>query len=75
MPYYTFHIKICFNKNLRVIWPREQFKVGPFFLKHPVKRASSTRYDVQPQPSFLLRGIYHKIQKLPHQRILVRKPP
>jgi len=36
MSYYTLHIKKGFSKNLHVVWPGEQFKVGPFFLKHPV---------------------------------------
>jgi len=36
MSYYTLHIKSCFSINLHVIWPGEQFKVGSFFLKHPV---------------------------------------
>jgi len=36
MTYHTPHIKSCFSKILRVIWPGEQFKVGPFILKHPV---------------------------------------
>jgi len=31
----TLHIKSGFNKNLHVIWPGEQFKAGPSFLKHP----------------------------------------
>jgi len=34
MPYYTLYIKSGFSKNLHVIWPEEQFKISPFFLKH-----------------------------------------
>jgi len=34
MSYYTPYIKSCFSKILHVIWPGEQFNVGPFFLKH-----------------------------------------
>jgi len=34
--YYNLHNKSCFSENLHVIWSGKQFKVGPFFLKHPV---------------------------------------
>jgi len=32
----TLRIKSYFSKNMHVIWPGEQFKVAPFFLKRPV---------------------------------------
>jgi len=41
--YYTPYIKSCFSKILHEILLGEQFKVGPFFLKHPVKNAFLSR--------------------------------
>jgi len=48
MSYYTIYNKICFSKNLHIIWPGEQFKVGPFFLKYPVYTLS-WNYNILPQ--------------------------